>query len=185
MRGRTLDIVVGVISLLGGAGAYGLFATTEPATALSPIWVSDTATGTEGNHHSPAIATFDGRPIVLAPISGRSETDECSLTALSGSDGAVEWRYEFPPTDCTIHAVADPAVADVSGDGRAQVLAATTEERVVTLDLETGAVQHTRELSTYGYTQPVVVDLVGDESPETAVVDAKGVAFAFDGSQTV
>lgn len=185
MHRRTGVAVVALVLLLGGAGAYGLYTFSGSATGLSPLWVSDTATATEGNHHAPAVARVGSRSIVLAPISGQAGTDQCSLTALSGADGSIEWRYEVPATNCTIHSVADPTVADSNGDGRMEVLATTTEQILVDLDLDDGTMERTNELSTYGYTRPVIVDLNDDGTSETVVVDAKGVAFAFDGTETM
>lgn len=179
MRTRTALALGVVVVALVGAGAYGLFATRGSGGSLELLWTSDTATEIRGNHHAPAVTTVDDEPVVFAPISGRGGSEECALVAIAGDDGSERWRYDVPPANCTVHAVADPAVADVTGDGRVEVLAATTERRVVALDPATGEIRRSHELSSYGYTRPVAADLTGDGDREILVVDVKGVAFAF------
>ena len=179
MRLRTALAVVAIVVLLGGAGAYGLLGQIDSTGELSTLWVSDTETSIKGNHHAPAVAQVGDETLVFAPISGKGGSNECALVALEGTSGNTQWRYEIPREHCTLHAVADPTVADVTGDGRVEVLAATTENRIVALDPENGEIRRSHNLSSYGYTQPVVADIVGDRKPETLVVDVKGVAFAF------
>lgn len=55
--------------------------------------------------------------MVYAPISGPGGTTACDLVALNGSTGEARWHYQIRPTNCTIHAVADPEVRDFTGDG--------------------------------------------------------------------
>ena len=179
MRTRTAVVLGVVVVALAGAGAYGLFVGASAGGTLELLWTSDTATDIQGNHHAPAVAEVADETRVFAPISGSGGSDECALVALAGADGTERWRYDVPPANCTIHAVADPAVADVTGDGRVEVLAATTERTVVALDPASGDVRRSYELSSYGYTKPVAADLTGNGSREVVVVDVKGVAFAF------
>jgi len=156
----------GVAWLAVGGGAGG---------SLSVVWVSDTATDARGNHHAPTAAEIDGERYVFAPISGRSGSDACRLAGLDGDDGTTEWRVDIAPANCTIHAVADPVVADIDGDDRPEVLAATTAETVVSVDPVTGDAETLVELSSYGYTEPVVANLTG-AGPAVAVVDYEGTA---------
>lgn len=179
MRTRTAVALGVVVVALGAAGAYGLFVASGSGGNLERLWTSDTATDILGNHHAPAVAEVDGETRVFAPISGSGNSTECALVALAGADGTERWHYDVPPANCTIHAVADPAVTDVTGDGRVEVLAATTERRVVALDPASGNVRRTHDLTSYGYTKPIAADLTGDGSREIVVVDVKGVAFAF------
>lgn len=172
MRTRTLVVLA---LLVVGVGGLALAAfTAGQGTALTTMWVSDTATGAAGNHHVPAAGRIGGSGVVFAPISGRPGTDECALVALDGSTGTERWSYPIPPADCAIHSVADPTLADYDADGTREVIAATTERAVVALHPRTGAVEFRHNLSAYGYTRPVVADLVGDDTPEVIVVDVKG-----------
>jgi hypothetical protein len=155
---------VALLAVSGGAGG-----------SLSVVWVSDTATDARGNHHAPVAGTVDGERYVFAPISGRSGAEACRLAGLDAADGETAWRVDVAPTNCTIHAVADPVVEDVDGDGRSEVLASTTAETVVSVDPATGDAETLVELSSYGYTEPVVANLTG-AGPAVAVVDYEGTA---------
>jgi len=173
MRLRTgLALALAVLALGGvawlavGGGAGG---------SLSVVWVSDTATDARGNHHAPVAGTVDGERYVFAPVSGRAGSETCRLAGLGGDDGTTQWRVGVAPSDCTIHAVADPVVADADGDGRPEVLAATTAETVLSVDPATGDAETLVTLSSYGYTEPVVANLTG-AGPEVAVVDYEGTA---------
>ncbi|AUV83922.1 hypothetical protein C2R22_07800 [Salinigranum rubrum] len=168
------------VALLAGSllvavvGATGLGVPDGSATE-TPLWVSDTGREIGGNHHAPAVA--GGR--VYAPLSGPGTTEGCELVALHSTDGGVVWRA--PVDECTIHAVADPTVADANDDGEQEVLVATTEDdlRVYSRD---GDLLRRSALDDYGYTRPVVADLGGSDAPETVVVDVRGTVTAFGAS---
>jgi len=174
MRPRTVVAIVVIVALLGGATVLGLNLQATSGGSLSEAWTSDTATDIQGNHHTPAIGTIDGDPMVFAPVSGKSGTQQCRLAGLNATDGATEWRYDVAPENCEVHSVADPTLADFDGDGETEVLAATTEKTVTAHDPQTGDVEFRHELSSYGYTKPVVTDLDEDGTVEIVVVDAKG-----------
>ena len=178
--GRATRLVGGVaVVLLAGSllvaavGATGVGLPGGPATE-TPLWTSDTGRNIGGNHHAPAVA--DGR--VYAPLSGPGTPAGCELVALHGADGGLVWRAPVV-TNCTIHAVADPAVVDTDGDGVDEVLVATTEE---TLQVYSRAGHLLREstLADYGYTRPVVADLGNDGETETVVVDVRGTVVVLD-----
>jgi outer membrane protein assembly factor BamB len=76
---------------------------------------------------------------------------------LNGANGHSEWQYQIPAPDCTTHAVADPTVADYDATGVDEVLAATTENKLIAYDPLTGDVEFEHELTSYGYTKPIVV----------------------------
>ena len=159
--------------LVAVVGATGIGLPGGPATE-TPLWMSDTGRDIGGNHHAPAVA--DGR--VYAPLSGPGTPEGCELVALHGTDGGVVWRAPVEQ-DCTIHAVADPAVADADGDGVPEVLVATTAEDLRAYSPD-GDLLRTSALSDYGYTRPVVADLGGPAGPETVVVDVRGTVVVFD-----
>lgn len=159
--------------LLGGDGG-----------GLTVNWVSDTARETEGNHHAVAAATVGGRDLVFVPISGKADTGQCDLAALNGKTGDTVWAYPIPTADCTIHSVADPLVTDFDRDGDKEVLAATTQEAVFALNAHSGEVELRHAIGSYGYTQPLVTDLTGDDTPEIIAVDIRGTVSVLrpDGS---
>jgi outer membrane protein assembly factor BamB len=175
--GRTVGSVA--IVLLAGSllvavvGATGIGLPGGPATE-TPLWTSETGRDIGGNHHAPAVA--DGR--VYAPLSGPGTPEGCELVALHGADGGVVWRAPVE-RNCTIHAVADPAVADANGDGTAEVLVATTTDELRAYSLG-GDRLRTSTLSDYGYTRPVVADLGEPAGPETVVVDVRGTVVVLD-----
>lgn len=176
---RTTRTVGGVaVVLLAGSllvvatGAAGVGLPGGPTTER-PLWVSDTGRAIGGNHHAAAV---DGGR-VYAPLSGPGTTEGCELVALHGADGGVVWRAPVE-TNCSIHAVADPAVADTDGDGAREVLVATgaADLRVYGRD---GKRHRRGALSDYGYTRPVVADIDGTPGAETVVVDARGTVVVF------
>ncbi|WP_266080436.1 outer membrane protein assembly factor BamB family protein [Haladaptatus caseinilyticus] len=172
MRFATGAVLLVVVAVLAGVGVVA-FAGNDGGT-LSERWVSDTGRDMKGNHHAPAAATVQGQSFVFAPISDQGNGTGCGLFALDGDDGSTVWKHQVPPANCTIHAVADPTVADFDGDGTKEVLASSTEERVTAYDALTGEEVMRHELADYGYTQPVVSNLASDSGRETAVVDVKG-----------
>lgn len=159
---------------------------------LSEHWVSDTERAISGNHHAPVAGRVDGTGMVYAPISGAAHEHEdgpagahahddgnagCALVALHAGNGTVRWADRVPPANCTIHAVSEPTVADLDGDGRPHVVAATTERVVRGFDPADGSVAFAYGLPSYGYTRPVAADVTGDEDPELVVVDGRGSVF--------
>ncbi len=172
MRFATGAVLLVIVAVLAGVGVVA-FAGDDGGT-LSERWVSDTGRDMKGNHHAPAAATIGNRSFVFAPISDQGNGTGCGLFALDGSNGSVVWRHQVPPANCTIHAVADPTVADFDGDGTKEVLASSTEERVTAYDARSGEESMRHQLDDYGYTQPVVANLAPDSGRETAVVDVKG-----------
>ena len=104
---------------------------------------------------------------------------ECTLVTFD-IELEERWRATIPPDECNIHAFGDPAVADLNGDGNAQVFVATTEEVVHAYDLETGQEQFSRDLAGWGYTAPVITDFTPSEGRELIVADLSGGVAIFD-----
>lgn len=134
-----------------------------------------------GNHHSPGVGRLPGTEgldgtVVAHPLGGRGDREGCRLLALNGS-GGERWAAPVPPEHCTIHAVADPAVADFVGDATPEVIVSTTESETVAYDARTGERRFAVSLTDYGYTRPVVADLAGDAAPELVTQDARGELF--------
>lgn len=185
MRTVTVVAIVGVFVLLGAAAFVGLghFGGTSPSVSLETRWVSDTGMDVSANHHAAAIGTVNGDPTVFAPVSGRRGTEDCGLYAFH-ANGSRAWKYPVPPENCTIHAVADATTTDYDTDGDVEVLTATTERAVHAFDGQSGDSELRYNLTSYGYTHPVVADLTGDGAREIIVVDAFGTVSVLrpDGS---
>lgn len=192
--------LLALAAMLVLAGCLGGGATGE----LEQVWLSDTERDIDGNHHAVAAERVNGTPMVVAPISGHAPTDDhaadghqhshaqgCALVGLRGDDGGVQWRQPVAEENCTIHAVADPAIADVNDDGRPEVVAATTEETLAVYDPVYGTVLSETELEAYGFTQPLVGSFLtasegGSASgTEIAVVDVRGNVLVTDGEGDV
>lgn len=170
---------LGAVVLLGVSGDLGAGGT------LTERWTSDTARERNVNHHAVAAGVVGGEGMVYAPISGASETDECALVGLSGTNGSHRWNYPIPAADCTIHSVADPTIADYDDDGVEEVFVATTEEAVVGVHPLTGEVEFRHDLSAYGYTGPLVTDFTGDGTMEVVAVDVQGAVYVLRPNGTV
>lgn len=126
-----------------------------------------------GNHHAIAAGRVGDEAVVAIPIGGRSDATGCKLLVVDGN-GDERWTAAIPPAACTIHAVADPTVADFVGDDRPEVIASSTEAEAVAYDALTGNVTFRYPLSNYGYTRPVVADATGDGRAELVVTDIDG-----------
>ena len=199
----TLVAVVVLVFAVLAAGADAVVLSEDDSGnqtegSLTANWVSDTGRNVTGNHHVAVGGRPGGQPMVFAPVSGTAgQSDEsghdhaghdhqhghddgasdCGLVALNGTRGGVRWTYEVPAENCTIHAVADPTLADADGDGDLEVLATSTERTVVGFDPVTGAVEFVHNLSAYGYTRPLVADLTGDGDREIIAVDVNANVF--------
>ncbi|MDZ7702370.1 MAG: PQQ-binding-like beta-propeller repeat protein [Halobacteriales archaeon] len=179
-RAVLLGLALAVLLAVGGAASVVLL---PSGPTLAETWVSDPPEGASGNHHGPAVGTVDGRPLVFAPVSAGREGPACGLVALDAADGTEVWTHPVPPADCTVHAVADPTVAD--RDGTLSVLVATTENAVFDLDPATGEVRERYALTSYGYTPPQVVDLLPGGGTELLIADAQGTVQLIAANGTV
>ncbi|WP_435181409.1 PQQ-binding-like beta-propeller repeat protein [Halorussus sp. AFM4] len=177
MRLRTVVVILGVLVGLLGVVAFGLGAFGGETVTLTTEWVSETGREVTANHHAVAAGRPQDQGMVYAPVSGRSDTTQCALYGLYAVNGTTAWQYQVPAANCTIHSVADPTLADYDSDGTVEVLAGTTEQAVIAFHPTTGAVEFRHNLSSYGYTKPVVADFVGDDAKEIIVVDAHGSVY--------
>ena len=189
MRPRTALVVAVVLVGLVGAAVVGLTDTGDPTGrsadngTLSEQWVSTPPAVLESNHHTPAAAFVDGESFVVVPINSRRGTT-CRLTTLDGN-GTERWNRTIAAEECTIHSISDPTIADFDGDGETEVIAATSAEEVVAYDLRNGSVEFRRDLSSYGYSKPLVGDLLPGAGNETVVVDLGGGVFTFAGDGSI
>lgn len=180
-----------VVVLVGlvGAAAFGLVGTTEVGSqsiengTLTELWVSDPPAVLESNHHTPAAAFVNGESFVAVPINSL-HGKTCMLIMLNGS-GDERWRQSITPKACTIHSVSDPTIADFDGDDDYEVIVATSAQEFVVYDLRTGRVEFRHQLTSYGYSKPIVADILPAEGNETIVIDLLGGVFVFRGNGTV
>lgn len=187
MRPATAAAIVFVLAALGGAvvvAVTGGFAGADAAGSLSVTWTSDTQVPSDNNHHEVAVGDVGGESRVFVPLSSTQADDTCALIALDGRNGSEQWRDRVPTANCTVHAVADPAIVDYDLDGTNEVLATTTE-RVVRAYSPSGDIERTWSLSAYGYTKPLVADVTGDAALEVVVVDSRGLVQVLDADGTV
>ncbi|WP_435196754.1 FG-GAP-like repeat-containing protein [Natronomonas sp. EA1] len=169
MRGILALAVLLVLAgcLGGGPGA--------DAPTLEERWTAG-GSSVQGNHHAIAAGRVEGEAVIAAPVGGRQGEGGCALLVFDGT-GSERWRDTIAPEACTIHAVADPTLADYDGDGTVELLAATTEKELVAYDALTGDEEFTFPLSNYGYTKPVVADVTGDGVNEIVVTDIDGTLY--------
>ena len=179
MRLRTAVALAAVLLALVGTAVLALGAEGPTDRQLVERWTSDATGDTPGNHHGPAVASVGGQPVVFAPLNGLPNTSTCQLNALDAATGEQKWQYGVRPSNCTVHAVADPTVADYDSDGTREVLTATTENEVVAANAHTGAVETRFDLDYYGYTRPLVTDFLGDGGKEVVVADVTGSVHVF------
>ncbi|MDS0283410.1 FG-GAP-like repeat-containing protein [Haloarcula onubensis] len=185
MRPRTALTAALCCSLLAGVVVAGLAA---GGGTLTQTWSSDTARDNEVNHHSVGVGP--GGDVVVAPVAAVPNAEpigptSCSLVRLRPSDGAVTWRWSVPAADCFTHALTQPAIADIDGDGGLEVAVGTTLDALVVLDAATGGEEWRLPLSTYGYGQPAVGNLSGDARPEVVVSDIDGALVVARGNGSV
>jgi outer membrane protein assembly factor BamB len=100
------------------------------------------------------------------------------VRAVDVGTGETDWTTDVAVEDDVI--VPPPVTADVSGDGRREVLAATEAGRVVVLDPETGAELAAYERSVPMWTFPTSADLDGDGDAELLVRYGDGRVVALD-----
>lgn len=184
MRAVTAIGAVVIILGLSGVAFFAISGGLGSAGSLSVRWVSDTAQPGQPNHHAPAAGTVDGMGMVYAPVSATGD-GQCNLVGLYSENGSSSWNYPIPQANCTLHSIADPAFADHDDDGIKEVFVATTEQAVIGFHPLSGAVEFRQNLSSYGYTRPLVTDFSGGNEKEIIVVDVKGTVFVFRPNGTV
>jgi outer membrane protein assembly factor BamB len=176
MRVRTGLVLVGLVALLGGFVVFAVGFSTAGGT-LTEQWVSDTARDNEVNHHAVGVGP-DGTvvaPVAEVPNSGVPITNtSCSLVRLAANTGSVLWRDGVPAEHCFTHALTEPAIDDVDGDGTFEVVAATTENALVILDAGSGREEFRVPLESYGYARPTLADFRPTPGTELVASDIGG-----------
>ena len=177
MRFRTGFVLVGVLVLFAGVAVFAL-GSSASAGALEERWVSDTARDNRVNHH--AVGTGPDGNVIVAPVAEVPHSDvpitntSCSLVRLGPENGSTVWRNGVPAEDCFTHALTEPAVEDLDGDGTMEVAASTTEDALIVLDARTGREEFRVPLVSYGYGRPTVTDFKPAPGKELVTSDIRG-----------
>ena len=186
MRHRTVLVFVGLIALLGAAAVFAI----APAAGgdLTVRWISDTSRDNQFNHH--AIGVGPQGQVIVAPVlavSGNANLTptSCTLVRLAPETGTVRWRTTTPPNKCFVHALSQPAIADIDGDSHLEVAVSTTEHALIVYDARTGHEEFRIPLSSYGYGQPTVGNLLPVPGPELVTSDINGGVVVTYGNGTV
>lgn len=187
MRPRTAVAVLLVVAVLGAVVVVGLGGTSSGS--LSEMWVSETARDNEVNHH--AVGTGPQGDVIVAPVAEVPHSDvpitdtSCALVRLAPKNGSVLWRNGVPAEDCFTHALTQPAIEDIDGDGSLEVVVSTTENALLVYTAETGTEEFRVPLVTYGYGRPTVEDFRPSSGKELVTSDINGHVVVADASGTV
>lgn len=182
MRPATAAVIVVLLVSLGAVAGFGILSTGNDGD-LTELWVGDTARDNEVNHH--AIGAGPDGDVVVAPLAEVPNSDvpitdtSCSLVRLTTDSGTVDWRRGVPAADCFTHALTQPVIADLEGDGEIEVAVSTTQDALVVRAAATGAERFRVPLETYGYGRPTVADVLPAPGSELVTSDiAGGVVLA-------
>lgn len=187
MRRRTgLGLVVVFVALLGLV-ALGLGLAS--GGQLTEQWVSDTPRENRVNHHAVGVGP-DGEVVVapVAEVPGGDATitdTSCALVRLAPADGSTTWRTGIPAADCFTHALTEPAIEDVDGDGALEAVVSSTEDAVVAYAAADGAEEWRASLPTYGYGRPTVANVTAAPGPEVVTSDIQGNVAVLHGNGSV
>lgn len=177
MRFRTGLVLVGLLALLAGIVVFAVGFSASGGT-LEERWVSDTARDNRVNHHAVGVGP-DG-DVVVAPVAEVPHSDvpltdtSCSLVRLTPEIGSTMWRNGLPATDSFTHALTEPVIEDIDGDGTLEVVASTTENALTVFDAQTGREEFRVPLGSYGYGRPTVTDFRPAPGKELVTSDISG-----------
>jgi outer membrane protein assembly factor BamB len=180
MRPRTGIVTAGLIVIFGGLVVFGLVISS--GGTLSEAWVSDTPRDNQVNHHAVGVGP-DGN-VIVAPVAEVPHSDiqitntSCALVRLAPHNGSAPWRTGMPAADCYTHALTEPAIEDIDGDGTLEVAVSTTENTLITYDARTGTEEWRVPLTTYGYGRPTIGNVTSTAGPEIVTSDISGGVVA-------
>lgn len=191
MRIRTTLAVVTLLAVLAAVVVAGVAMpwSSSGQLALEERWVSDTPRDNQRNHH--AVGVGPAGEVVIAPVTAIPRPnvtladDACELVRLAPADGTVVWRDGVPGEACFSHALTEPAIGDVDGDGSLEAAVASTEDALVVHDAATGTEEWRVPLATYGYGRPTMANLTAAPGPEVVVSDIEGNVVATGGDGRV
>ena len=183
MNPRTFAAVLGLLFVFLFILVLGGMSVMDESGTLTEQWVSDTSRQLQANHHPVAAEETDDGVIIVAPINELSTVDgltdtSCALVRLNPSTGSSEWQAGLPAANCTNHALTGPSIADIDEDGTEEVLVATSDNTLDAYDAETGEREWRHRISTLGYSEPAVGDLLPAPGKEVVVADIRGRVYA-------
>lgn len=187
MRAATGLLIVFFFAVIAGVGVFGISQVSDGGS-LNERWSSDTVRDYQSNHHPIAAAAVDGEPLIVAPINELSSAGElsdtsCVLVRLNSTGDAV-WQAGLAAENCNNHAIPDPTIADIDGDGSPEVLVARGDHTLTVHDSETGDIEWQHETTGLGYSEPAVNDLLPAKGNEIVVVDLGGGLFTISANGT-
>lgn len=181
MRLVTVVVLGGLFVLFGALVVFGLGLSSTGGT-LTEVWVSETPRDNQVNHHAVGVGP-DGE-VIVAPVAEVPHSNvpitntSCALARLAPRNGSVLWRAGVPAEDCFTHALTEPAIADIDGDGTLEVVASTTENALVVYDARSGHEEFRVPLVTYGYGRPTIADIHPASGNELITSDINGHVVA-------
>lgn len=181
MRAATGLIIILFSAIIVGVGVFGILQASDGGS-LNERWSSDTVRDYQSNHHPIAAGTMDREPLIVAPINEISSTEDlsdtsCALVRLNTTSGDAEWQAGLAADHCNNHAIPDPTIADIDGDGSPEVLVARGDHTLTVHDSQTGDIKWQHETTGLGYSEPAVADFLPAKGIETVVVDLTGGLF--------
>lgn len=191
MRTRTAVVLGGLLVVLGGLLVVGVGALGAApfGGSFEEAWVSDTPRDNQFNHH--AIGAGPDDTVLVAPVSEQPGDDtamtdtSCSLVRLEPDNGTTLWQAGMPAEACFTHALTEPAIDDINGDGTTDVAVSTTEEALVVYDGTEGTEQWRIPLTSYGYGRPTIANVTAADGPEVVTSDIDGGVVVAHGNGTV
>jgi outer membrane protein assembly factor BamB len=177
MRSRTVAVLGGLLVVFGGLIVFGLSISSSGGT-LNEAWISDTPRDNQVNHHAVGVGP-DG-DVTVAPVAEVPNSDapitntSCALVRLGPENGSMLWRTGMPAEDCFTHALTQPAIEDVDGDGTEEVIVSSTENALIAYDARTGTEEWRASLKTYGYGRPTIANITSTSDPEVVTSDISG-----------
>jgi len=188
MRLRT-GVTLTVLCVVLGAVVYLGLGSSTTGGGFEETWISDTPRNNTVNHHAVGIGP-EGEvlvaPVAEVPGAGTPITNtSCALTRLAPDDGTTTWRAGMPAEDCFTHALTEPAIRDVDGDGTLEAVLSTTENALVARDATDGREEWRVPLRSYGYGRPTVADVLPAPGPEIVTSDISGAVVLVSGNGTV
>lgn len=176
MRIRTWVGVIGLIALLGGVILVGVWDSSARGQ-LHEQWVSPTPRENQLNHHPIGVGPNGETiiaPIAAVPNSENLTNTSCTLARLRPTNGSVRWQTSIPPQDCFTHALTQPAITDIDGDGALESAVSTTENALIVRDARSGTEEFRVPLASYGYGQPTIANVTPSPGREIVTSDING-----------
>jgi hypothetical protein len=173
-----LDIAAGTNNYLEGGKQVGVEKTVRAWTAKTGKLLWDTNLGSLNRvFTSPAVGDVGGDGTLEIAFGAIAPTNFGEVWLLDAKTGRIKWHREGGHhAACACQFMGSPVLADVTGDGRAEVIAASQDGGVNAWDAKGNAVikdLHSPGMGSYMFfNSPAVGDLDGDGDNEMVVASA-------------